>query len=121
MGCLVRELTPHASAAITDRDVPENGRFRAKYAEVIWAPVDKVSPGKGNGKNRRLADGLGGYFSNTSRGRDDGRPQLAHPGLFSLPSDDVVASQRQAAIDCVLAGLSSLGLSSDTFSDFGIE
>ena len=30
VGCTLRVLTPHGSLAISDRDVPENGRVRAK-------------------------------------------------------------------------------------------
>ena len=46
---------------------------------------------------------------------------LAHPGLFSLPSNDVVPGQREAAIQCVLDDLVRFGLPLDLFSDFGIE
>jgi len=122
VGCAVRQLTPHASVGIPDKEIPENKTFVAKYAEVIWVPVDKVNPGKGNGATRRIADGLGGYFSNHgTEKRDDGVSQLAHPGLFSLPSDDVVFGQRKDAIGCVRKGLLKLGLSPDVFSEFGIE
>ncbi len=65
----------------------------------------------------RVADGLGGW---SHSGRDTPDPQLAHPGLFTLPSNDVVAGQRETAIGCVCDGLVSLGVSTDVFGNFGV-
>ena len=118
LNCVVRQLTPHASISIEEGDYFPTTDEVSTYAEVIWAPVAKVSPGKGNGENRRIADGLGGYFHT---GRDLHDPRLAHPGLFSLPSNTVVAGQRENAINCVCTGLSGLALSGDVFSEFGIN
>ena len=120
--CLVRELTPHGSLGLPEAVVNPPGRRVAKYAEVIWAPVDPVSDDDDDDNIddlTRLADGLGGYWEHGA-GNHEGKPELALPHLFSLPSDAVVLGQRQAAIDCVLAGLAALGLSPDIFSDFGI-
>jgi hypothetical protein len=114
--CQVRKLTPHASISITQEVLFPGGENVPSYAEVIWAPADKVSPGQGNGQNRRIADGLGGF---SYAGRDI-PTSVAHPGLFSLPSNDVVGGQREAAITCVCAGLAVAGLSADVFSEFGI-
>ena len=126
--CVVRKLTPHASIGIPSSAVDTPANTLPKYAEVIWAPVEKVQVSllsqfgikSGVKKGARMADGLGGYFLTAFQGSAEGTPQLAHPQLFSLPSDDVVAGQRQAAIDCVLGGLANLGLPADIFEDFGI-
>ena len=128
LGCVVRKLTPHASLDLTDPGVggdfptgEENSfvvppGFPPRYAEVIWAPDKKVKiSGKASG---RLADGLGGRSQgavNTSV------HHLAHPRLFSLPSNDVVPGQREAAKDCVCSRLVELGLSSQTFKGFGLS
>ena len=119
VSCVVRELTPHASIGLTETAINPPGNSRPKYAEVIWAPVTEVSLGQGQGQNRRMADGLGGNFD-SGIGNREGNSRLAHPGLFSLPSDDVVAGQRQAGIDCVRQGLLDLGLNDDIFEEFGV-
>lgn len=128
--CQVRKLGPHASVGVPEAffDTGDPDLRLPKYVEAIWAPVEKVSLVKGHHHQharqhrhgRRVADGLGGILESGTASRE-GDTQLAHPGLFSLPSDTVVAGQRQAAIDCVLAGLGSLGLSLDIFEEFGIE
>jgi hypothetical protein len=46
---------------------------------------------------------------------------LAHPGLFSLPSDSVVPGQRQKAIDCICGALEAIDPESvNLFEDFGV-
>ena len=129
--CVVRVLTPHASIGIPEAVF--NVKDSPKYVEVIWVPMEAVSLAKGSGKSdksdksskksnntRRIADGLGGNFD-SGAGNREGNSRLAHPGLFSLPSDDVVAGQRGAAINCVLDGLFDLGMDNDIFSEFGIQ
>ena len=107
--------------------------FVPAYVESIWVPLDPVEvrdntgdddddddggSGSGGGVQlTRVADGLGGL---TVFGRGAFH-FLAHPDLFSLPSDDVVPGQRRAAIDCVLLVLAAQGLPSDVFSDFGVR
>jgi len=121
VGCTLPKLPPHSSMGINRDQLPQNADFAGKYVEVIWAPVKEVTTsGRRFKRNTRLADGLGGYFSNAHEGQYEGTVQLAHPKLFSLPSDDVVPGQRQEAIDCICEGLSDLGLSGDIFSEFGI-
>ncbi len=46
MGCVVRELGPHASIAVHGQDFPDetaSGETVATFVEAIWAPVDTVS------------------------------------------------------------------------------
>ncbi len=46
MGCVVRELGPHASIAVHGRDFPDetaSGETVPTFVEAIWAPVDTVS------------------------------------------------------------------------------
>ena len=46
--CVVRELTPHASIGIPETLInPSFISRRAKYGEMIWAPVDPVRDGRG--------------------------------------------------------------------------
>ena len=124
-------LTPHAALDLTspavggnfptgtEGDFPEVPPFfPPRYAEVIWAPEDKVRVrGRGH-RGTRLADGLGGR----SQGAVNTTVHhLAHPSLFSLPSNDVVPGQREDAVNCVCNNLVLLGLDSHTFKDFGIR
>jgi hypothetical protein len=123
-GCHVEVLTPHASQAVSGAEFPGAGGVfgSPQYATAIWAPLDSVSPGRGRGQNRRIADGLGGAMDvNAFADRNGRQVNLAHPGLFSLPSDDVVPGQRQAAITCVCTFVATLRLSRDLFSEFGIS
>ncbi len=127
LGCVVNRLTPHAALDLTSPVVGGNfptgeadafvvpPGFPPRYAEVIWAPEDKV---RVRGRGTRLADGLGGRSQgavNTTA------HHLAHPSLFSLPSNDVVLGQREAAVECVCNNLMLLELDSRTFRDFGIR
>jgi hypothetical protein len=115
LGCTIEVLTPHAAIG-GDRFVGTSDEPR--YVESIWVPLEKVKIRYKNKTRRvRIADGLGGR---TSFGHGK-YGFMAHPDLFSLPSDDVVPGQRQAAIDCVQAELGSLGLSLYIFQEFGIK
>lgn len=131
LGCKVHVLTPHGSTEISEAElvtagVPEN---RPLYSEYIWAPLEKVSlrkddddddHEKGDRKKRRIADGLGGSAVNRFT-ENEGEIGLAHPGLFSLPSNSVVAGQREKAIDCICAELAAQSLDHKVFSEFGIS
>jgi hypothetical protein len=127
--CRVRQVTPHGSLGIPEIEFPDSGT--AMYAEAIWAPVHEVTVFEDDDEHggrddddeafaTRFADGLGGSFATTVFGAE-GLSNLAHPELFSLPNDDASPGQRQAAIDCVLLGLASLGLDPNIFTQFGIE
>jgi len=129
LGCKVDVLTPHGSTDISGAElvaagVPDN---RPLYGEFIWAPIEKVTlrrdddddDKKGDWKRRRIADGLGGSAV-IARGEVEGEVRLAHPGLFSLPSDSVVAGQRQKAINCICAELAVQDLDPKVFSEFGV-
>lgn len=137
LGCAVRELSPHAAVGISSEEVGDTEDFTALYVEVISAPATPVKRKTGKwleswneregnereGKERkglRLADGLG-IIADASGSEKS--LHLIHPGLFSLPSDDVVDGQQQAAIDCVCAALDELPDDSDleVFEDFGID
>jgi hypothetical protein len=121
LGCSVAVVPPHGSIGITGDDLVTVPGGEPLYGEVIWAPLEKVDFGKHKGKEKdygRIADGLGGSFGGA---RSEGESRLAHPGLFSLPSDSAFPGQRQAAIDCVCADLGTLGESPDIFSEFGID
>lgn len=125
VGCTLRKLSPHSSIGINRDQLPQSpvGPLAqpSKYVEVIWAPEQEVGIGYWHtSKMGRIADGLGGYFSNAHDGQYEGTVQLANPRLFSLPSDDIVPGQKQAAVDCICEGLSDLNLSGDIFSEFGI-
>ena len=120
LGCTLRRLPPHSSLGISVLGLP-SAQFRpepGKYVEVIWAPEDKVA--LRYGRPTRIANGLGGYFSNSADGQYLGTVQLAHPKMFSLPSDLVVEGQKQEAIDCICDGISDLDLSGDIFKNFGV-
>ena len=138
-GCAVRELTPHAALGISSNVVGDPTNFTALYVEVISAPSTPVRKGTGNGaedededededdeddrhkrhkkRELRVADGLG-IIAEASGNEKPLR--LIHPGLFSLPSDDVVDGQRQAAIDCVCGELPE-DSDPETFEDFGVS
>lgn len=132
LGCKVRVITPHGSTDISDVELIAAGvpQGRPLYSEHIWAPLEKVSlsEDEGDGKNdksdkseakkRRIADGLGGNAESVAFER---QLRLAHPGLFSLPSNSVVPGQQERAARCVCAELAALHLSADTFSDFKIR
>lgn len=124
-GCTVRVLNPHDSVAVTRGEFASGGAplDLPLYTEYIWSPVSKVRVGPGRiryghrGKRgTRLADGLGG--SGSEQGGKEGIT-LAHPSLFSLPSNDTVPGQREAAIDCICQQTWTLGLSRDVFEEFG--
>lgn len=123
LGCLVKRLTPHGAIGIDSNNAPtrndevsisEEGVPR--FLVTIWAPVDKVDV-TGLTKPRRKADGLGGRTVGSGRQTVH---QVGHPGLFSLPSNDVVSGQREEAIDCVCERLAALSVSRNTFNPFGI-
>lgn len=132
VGCHCKVLTPHASVGVSEEDVPDSGRpGRARYAEAIWSPVDpvRVSKGRddddddkddGDKASRRIADGLGGAFNIGANDFAGASINLAHPGLFSLPSNSVVPGQRQVAIDCLCNELARLNLNRDIFKEFGV-
>src|SRR5574341_2344249 len=126
LGCKVEVLTPHGSKDISGAELVAAGvpDDRPLYGEYIWAPLEKVNLGRdddeddkrGDGRKRRIADGLGGRA--VHRLLDvEGEVQLAHPGLFSLPSDSVVSGQRQKAINCICAELVAQGLDPKVFSE----
>lgn len=130
LGCVVRKVTPHGALDLTDPAVggdfptgdegafPVPPGFPPRYAEVIWAPEKKVKV-SGKGPNRRrVADGLGG---NAQGAVNTTVHYLAHPSLFSLPSNDVVPGQREAAVDCVCGNLGQQGFDLRTFRDFGVR
>lgn len=124
--CLVRLLTPHGAVQLPLDFLATN---RA-YVEVISAPVTPVKREKDehddhgdhddDDEGLRLADGLGIRGTATLTFFASVPLSMVHPELFSLPSDDVLPGQRQAAIDCVCDGL-ALGLDPDVFEDFGID
>ena len=141
LACVVVLLTPHESLQVT---TPFFQAF--SYVETIWSPVDPVRVRIGDDrKARRLADGLGGRTYTQAEddlgGSSDvpGNDYLAHPGLFTLPRDDFdylfdeffwiqPNDQRQAAIDCVCAGVFNLRfnpfnteVSLKVFKPFGIN
>ena len=133
VGCHCKVLTPHASVGVSEEDVPGSGLEmspgRARYAEAIWSPVDPVRVRKGRGDDddddddrarRRIADGLGGAFNIGASDFAGASIHLAHPGLFSLPSNSVVPGQRQVAIDCLCHELARLNLNRDIFKEFGV-
>lgn len=131
LGCKVDVLTPHGSTDISGAELVAAGvpDDRPLYGEYIWAPLEKVSlrrddddddDKKVDWRKRRIADGLGGRA--VHRLLDvEGEVQLAHPGLFSLPSDSVVPGQRQKAITCICAEVAAQGLDPKVFSEFGIS
>ena len=110
--CLVPPpLTPHASVQY-NLDFLDVSRT---YVELIAVPTETHHGG-------RLRDGLG--INGTAAAQSDSATPLAllHPKLFSLPSDDDFAGQRQAAIDCICDGLDALaGVSNGVFEEFGID
>ncbi len=132
--CLVRVLTPHGALQFR-LDFLETGRL---YVEVISAPATPVRKGKRKEKDDdedenkynkhrghmkrelRLADGLGIRGTAALTNFASVPLSMVHPGLFSLPSDDVVEGQRQAAIDCVCGALPA-GSDPDVFEEFGIS
>ena len=139
LGCVVVELTAHGylgladstttsaalSAAIGGDPWPgcpgerrDNGNGVPRAAHVIWGPVEKVEVSNATG-TRRLADGLGGHVVGSSDDVARGWG-LLHPQTFALPDNDVVAGQKEAAIECVCAGLGDLFVSGDTFTPFGV-
>jgi len=128
LGCKVRVLAPHSSTDISDADLVTAGvpQGRPLYTEHIWAPLGEISVRqddderheKSDRKKRRTADGLGGNAEGSSFERE---LRLAHPGLFSLPSNSVIPGQRETAIGCVCAELAAQSLNADIFSDFGIR
>ena len=110
LGCVVRDLTPHAAVGIDNGSLSNPDRIPL-YVEVISAPVTPVPVKK---KQAPVADGLG---IAASAGTFQGPLFLVHPKLFSLPDDE------QAAIDCVCIALEPLileGLAPNVFKDFGI-
>ena len=121
--CLVVELSPNASIQLVfdrpgDPPWPNN-----MYATTIFAPVDPVRAPGTNNKARRLADGLGGV----AIGEDDSNARgyhLVHPLLFTLPSNEVVAGQRDAACECICQRVNLLGFEpsrvNSVFAPFGI-
>jgi hypothetical protein len=56
----------------------------------------------------------------TVQGGAEGEITLAHPSLFSLPSNVAVAGQKEAASDCICQQVSTLGLSRNLFKEFGV-
>lgn len=127
LGCKVRVVTPHGSTDISDVELITAGvpQGRPLYSEHIWAPLEKVSLSeddeehdRSEPKSRRIADGLGGNAESVSYER---QLRLAHPGLFSLPSNSVVPGQRERAIRCICAELAALRLNADIFSDFKVR
>jgi hypothetical protein len=123
-GCLVENLTPHASVGISVGDVrdalglaQDGSEDIALYAEVIWAPRKKVTVG---GSKVRLADGLGGRVD-TVGSSGEHHAYLAAPELFSLPSNTVVSGQKAAAKSCICSELASLSGGPNTFAPFNIK
>lgn len=135
-GCVVRELAPHHSIAVAGWEFfgdmqDEGGVAVSTYVESIWAPIDEVGVPEEREKKKkkkkrkdkdldfvRTADGLGGTFEFGGFGEEP-PPRLAHPAMFSLPTD---VADRSDAIDCVMRGLADLDTprSDDLFADFGI-
>ena len=106
--CVVARLTPHHSegfALTTNRRV---------YIEVISSPEAKQK--LPNGQMVRLGDGMG-INGSTGDGSDPEYLRLLHPAMFSLPSNAVVAGQREAAITCICDGLAAIGAPIDVFHD----
>ena len=143
LGCLVVEMTPHSGVGLHDSSsttwldtsfsdpgaawpgCPGNDRDGGegvpRYAEVLWGPKEKVTiEVDGVEVTRRLANGLGGIAIGSAK-RNAQRNNLMHPSAFALPSNDVVAGQREDAIECVCAGLADLFASGDTFRPFGTD
>lgn len=130
LGCVVRRVTPHGALDLTSPVVggdfptgdegvfPVPPGFPPRYAEVIWAPEKMVRIKGGKKGKGRLADGLGGRSQGAVNTTEH---YLAHPKLFSLPSNKVVPGQREEAIGCVCNNLHGLGADANTFRDFGVR
>ena len=123
VGCAVRVLGPHGALGIANGALPDVPTELSKsslrrYVEVLWAPIDPVRA-RSKRRRTRLADGLGGSASGGLFVSD--QFALTHPSRFTLPSNDVIAGQREAAIDCVCQGLAENNAPPDTFSDFGVR
>lgn len=134
LACKVRVVTPHGSTSISDAELVAAGAplDRPLYSEHIWAPLEKVAlsedddddgkdkdkSGKDDQKKRRLADGLGG---SAEGGFEEREMRLAHPSMFSLPSNAVVAGQKERAVRCICTELAVQRLPADTFSDFKVR
>jgi len=122
-GCMVRVLGPHGAFGIANGDLPNvpadlGTSSLRRYAEVIWAPIEPVMV-RFKREKTRLADGLGGSASGSLYVSE--QYSLTHPSRFTLPSNDVVSGQREAAIGCICQGLAENNAPPDTFSDFGIK
>ena len=132
-GCLLQVLVPHAALGLGPTSgFPENPSNTPTYVEVISAPETPVLEATGNRflelwrkkkgikpKTLRMADGLGIVAHGASL---ENIPLFRlHPGMFSLPSEDVPENKPGAATNCVCDGLSKLELDPEVFEDFGID
>ena len=121
--CLVVELTPHAAIGL-DLPRPSDPPWpRQTFVQTIFAPVDPVRAPGTNNKARRLADGLGGVTQGASDDHNRGY-HLVNPLLFTLPSNEVVSGQMDAACDCICERVDLLGFEpsrvNSVFAPFGI-
>ena len=121
--CLVVELSPLAAIAL-DWPKPSDPPWPDQtYTTTIFAPVDPVRAPGTNNKARRLADGLGGVTVGDSSDEVRGY-HLVHPTMFTLPSDEVVSGQRDAACECICERIDLLGFEpsrvNSLFAPFGI-
>ena len=126
IGCVVRKVTPHGAMDLLDPAIggdfptgdetfPVPPGLPPRYAETIWAPLHPVRIGE---RHTRIADGLGGRAYGAVHAIEH---HLAHPRLFSLPSNDVVEGQREKAIACVCDGMAARDIPPRTFRPFGIR
>ncbi len=119
VACSVERLTPHAAMSATPCIHPVTnpgyGLYsnRPLYTELISAPEEGVAGTGGTG----VADGYGLI---AFQGRTEMYLRALHPSLFTLPSDSVVAGQRQAAVECICSGLAELAAPLDVLSGFGV-
>ena len=121
--CIVVELSPNADIGLDWNKPPDPPWPRQMYNEVIFAPLDPVRAPGTNNKARRLADGLGGVARGDSDS-DQGAFHLLNPLFFTLPSNEVVSGQKDAACECICERVNLLGFEpsrvNSVFAPFGI-